>query len=168
MLYLVRLPSTRKVVCILFDCSPHTKGLVIDSIRPRRDRVLLSCRTPQHKRTRDTELAGHCKESDPRLRRKPKLRNRPRTNANCPFTPRLSSLVAFSPDKDWGPWATRESLLPRCHQAQAGATRVLRQVFASDKELPDYENSLECRTPSTTHTASACGACVHPLPCVRG
>lgn len=40
---------------------------------------------------------------------------------------------------------------PISHQAQAGATQVLRQAFASDMEQPDYENSLERRTPSTTH-----------------
>jgi hypothetical protein len=88
LLCLVRLPSTGKVVCILFDCSPHTKGLVIDSIRPRRARVLLACRTPQHKRTHDTGLAGHCKESDLRLREK--LQSRPRTMPIVHSHPRLS------------------------------------------------------------------------------
>lgn len=159
MLCLVRLPSTGKVVCILFDCSPHTKGLVIDSIRPRRARVLLSCRTPQHKRTHDTGLAGHCKESDPRLREK--LRSRPRTNANCPFTPK--TLLWHSLLTRTGDHGRHESLFSNVtrHKRVRHKSCDKRSLVTRSSQIT---RTLTRRTPSTTQSA----ACAHPLPCVRG
>lgn len=157
MLYLVRLPSTRKVVCILFDCSPHTKGFVIDSIRPRRDRVLLSCRTPQHKRTRDTELAGHCKESDPRLRRAYKSTRLRSFGADQGPMPTVRShqdchLLWHSLLTRTGDHGRHESLFSKVTRHKRVRHKSCDKCSLVTRSS-QITRTLACRTPSTTHTS---------------